>query len=162
MRNHLRVLTAASITAAVTAGLLISGDLGAQSNNDTAALSTVRNDFTNATLNDRYGFSVIAHRAEGVGPFAISGFYKFDGKGNMIGRDLVSETASDPPTVFHREYSGTYVVRSNGTGVVTLDISPDFKPQGHFTIVDGGEEIEIVFAVEGNANAFTLKKQNTD
>lgn len=152
--NTPRIATSAALFAgSVVIGLFLTGDLGAQTS------SGVRNDFSNATLNDRYGFHTIAWR--GRVPFAVSGFYRFDGRGNMRGQDVVSDT-QNPPVVAQREYEGTYEVRPNGTGTLTLDIAPDFQPRGHFIIVEGGDAIEIVFAVEGNANAFTLRKQNTD
>lgn len=146
-------------TATIATGLLVAADSGANAGETGTSAATVRNDFSNATLNDRYGFHTLAFR--GAVPFAISGFYRFDGNGGLTGRDVVSDTEA-PPVVVHREYRGTYEVRPNGTGILTLDIAPEFQPQGHFTIVDGGKAIEIVFAVEGNANAFTLRKQNTD
>lgn len=141
----------------VAIGLFLASELEAQTN--ATETRGVRNDFSNATLNDRYGFHTIAFR--GSVPFAISGFYRFNGRGSLSGQDVVSDT-EEPPVVVQREYEGTYEVRPNGTGTLTLDITPDFQPRGHFTIVEGGDAIEIVFAVEGNANAFTLRKQNTD
>jgi len=124
------------------------------------AATAVRNDFNDATLNDRYGFHVIAVSA-GKYSFAIAGYYQFFGDGTMLGRDVVSFTGFKPAIgVTEREYRGTYHVNPDGTGSLTLDISPTFQPQAHFVIVKDGEEVEIVFAVENNANAFTLKKQS--
>ena len=133
----------------LTAGESSSGDTG------------VRNDFSNASLNDRYGFHTLAF--SGDVPFAISGFYRFNGNGRLTGRDVVSAAGADESAhgVAEREYEGRYEVRANGTGTLTLDLAPDFQPTGHFVIVDDGAAIEIIFAVEGNANAFTLRKQNT-
>jgi hypothetical protein len=57
-------------------------------------------------------------------------------------------------------YTGTYQVNPDGTGTLQLDISSNFKPVGNFVIVEGGREIEIIFAVPGNLNTFTLRKQH--
>ena len=118
----------------------------------------VTNTFSNATLNDRYGFHVIAFHANGQ-PFAISGYYQFNGDGTMSGKDTVSD--GSPDVVIQRTYTGTYHVNPDGTGTLQLNMSPAFQPVGNFTIVYGGKAVEIVFAVPGNMNAFTLRKQNT-
>lgn len=122
-----------------------------------------RNSFTNATLNDRYGFHVLALRLNlpdmttGASiPFAISGYYEFNGDGTLSGKDTVSTQGQ----IIERTYRGSYHVNSNGTGTLTLSISPSFHPVGHFTIVNNGKEVEIIFAVQGNLNAFTLREQS--
>jgi hypothetical protein len=46
-------------------------------------------------------------------------------------------------------------VRSSGRHAVS-----GFQPVGNFTIVDGGKAVEIILAVPGNMNAFTLYKQS--
>jgi hypothetical protein len=51
-------------------------------------------------------------------------------------------------------------VNSDGTGTLTFDISSTFQPVGNFIIVDNGRAIEIIFAVPGNLNSFTLRKQH--
>ena len=56
---------------------------------------------------------------------------------------------------------GQYKVNADGTGSLTLFILPTFTPEGRFVITKGGDEIEIIFAVPGNLNAFTLNKQHT-
>jgi hypothetical protein len=128
-----------------------------------ASLAQVSDEFSEETLNDRYGFHVIAFSTVGTQaiPFAISGYYRFHGDGKLTGQDVVSATGPGAE-VIHREYEGTYEVNADGTGTLVLEIAPSFRPRGFFTIVKGGEAVEIVFAVEGNANAFTLRKQNTD
>jgi hypothetical protein len=141
-------VTAIALVGAVSLVLVSSRLLHAQ----------VTNTFTNATLNDRYGFHVVALHSNGQ-PFAISGYYQFNGDGTLSGKDTVS--AGSPDVIVHRSYTGTYQVNSDGTGTLQLNMSPSFQPIGEFTIVYGGKAIEIVFAVPGNMNAFTLRKQNT-
>ena len=53
--------------------------------------------FTNASLNDRYGFHVLAltmnpanPNTGGSFPFAIAGYYEFMGDGTLTGKDVVS------------------------------------------------------------------------
>jgi hypothetical protein len=126
--------------------------------------------FTNATLRDRYGFHTLALSVDlssptpttGTGvPFAISGFYRFNGDGTLTGHDWVS--AADPTNpIVERKYTGVYQVDSDGTGTLQLSFptNPSFKPVGKFTIVDSGRAIEIVFVVPGNMNTFELRKQS--
>lgn len=118
--------------------------------------------FTNQTLNDKYGFHVLALSLDptntlgGSNPFAVSGYYEFHGDGTMRGADTVSRNGVIKP----RQYTGRYQVNTDGTGTLQLDISPSFQPVGNFIIVDGGRAIEIIFAVPGNLNTFTLRKQH--
>jgi hypothetical protein len=53
------------------------------------------NHFTNATLNDRYGYSVIALHSDGH-PFAVSGYYQFNGNETRSGK-----TSSALPSPTH-------------------------------------------------------------
>jgi hypothetical protein len=127
-------------------------------------------DFGNATLNDRYGFHTFAvtlnpsdtRLGESV-PFAISGYYHFHGDGTLDGKDTVSRGEfGGPSEIEHRQYNGTYHVNSDGTGWLILDISPTFQPKGEFVMTQCGEQIEIIFAVTGNLNTFTLSKQHAE
>ncbi len=125
-----------------------------------------RRSFNNASLNDRYGFHVLAlgmnpanPTTGGSLPFAIAGYYEFMGDGTLSGRDVVSRGGDQQ--IVPREYPGIYHVNPDGTGSLTLFISPSFRPEGRFVITKGGDEIEIMFAVPGNLNAFTLNKQHT-
>ena len=118
--------------------------------------------FNNHTLNDKYGFHVLALSLDpsntlgASNPFAVSGYYEFHGDGTLNGADTVSRNG----IIIKRKYTGTYQVNSDGTGTLTLDVSPTFQPVGNFIIVDNGRAIEIIFAVPGNLNTFTLRKQH--
>src|SRR5438445_13513646 len=81
----------------------------------------VANTFTNATLNDRYGFHVVAEHSNGQ-PFAISGYYQFNGNGTLSGKDVVSD--GSPTQISQRQYTGTYQVNPDGTGTLHLNINP--------------------------------------
>jgi hypothetical protein len=118
--------------------------------------------FNNHTLDDKYGFHVLALSLDPTftlgasNPFAVSGYYEFHGDGTLNGADTVSRNG----IIIPRTYTGTYQVNSDGTGTLTLDMSPTFQPVGNFIIVDNGRAIEIIFAVPGNLNTFTLRKQH--
>jgi hypothetical protein len=102
--------------------------------------------FNNHTLNDKYGFHVLALSLDpsntlgASNPFAVSGYYEFHGDGTLNGADTVSRNGSIIP----RRYTGTYQVNSDGTGTLTLEISTTFQPVGNFVIVDNGRAIEII------------------
>jgi hypothetical protein len=120
------------------------------------------NAFSNRTLNDKYGFHVMALSLDpsntigASNPFAVSGYYEFHGDGTLNGADTVSRNGVIVP----RQYTGTYQVNADGTGTLQLNISSTFQPIGNFIIVGNGREIEIIFAVPGNLNTFTLHKQH--
>jgi hypothetical protein len=122
-----------------------------------------RRTFNNATLNDRYGFHTLAlslaqnNPTTGPSvPFAISGYYHFHGDGTLNGKDVLSAQGQ----ITERAYNGRYHVNPDGTGSLVLNIEPTFHPEGRFVITQDGEEIEIIFAVPGNLNTFTLRKQH--
>jgi hypothetical protein len=75
MNTRRLAVPAALLAGTCTVGLVLAGNMEGAEN---SASRGVRNDFSNATLNDRYGFHVIAFR--GSVPFAVSGFYRFNGK----------------------------------------------------------------------------------
>ena len=123
-------------------------------------------EFADATLHDRYGFHTFAvslnpsdTRLGASVPFAISGYYYFHGDGTLDGKDTVNTGQSGTPEIV-REYTGTYHVDSDGTGWLILDVSPTFQPKGEFVITQCGEQMEIIFAVPGDLNTFTLSKQH--
>jgi hypothetical protein len=144
------VLLVACVAIVLVAGLTFS----ARADGDKA--------FNNHTLDDKYGFHVMALTLDpsntlgASNPFAISGYYEFHGDGTLNGADTVSRNGNIIP----RTYTGTYQVNSDGTGMLQLNISPTFQPVGNFIIVDNGRAIEIIFAVPGNLNTFTLRKQH--
>jgi len=150
MRVNRSTLVAICVVAALVAGLAF------------RARAAADNKFGNHTLNDKYGFHSLALSLDpsntlgASDPFAVSGYYDFHGDGTMNGADTVSRDGNIIP----RTYTGTYQVNSDGTGTLTLDVSPTFQPVGNFIIVDNGRAIEIIFAVPGNLNTFTLRKQH--
>jgi hypothetical protein len=126
-------------------------------------MAQARNGFTDETLHDRYAFHVLAlslalpNVTTGASvPFAVAGYYSFNGNGTLTGKDTVSTQGQ----IIERSYTGTYHVNGDGTGWLKLNISPSFKPLGRFTIVNNGIDIEIIFAVPGNLNTFTLHQQS--
>jgi hypothetical protein len=125
-----------------------------------------RREFNDASLNDLYGFHTFALRVDpgnpvlgGSFPAAVSGYYRFNGDGTLHGKDTLSQGANF--LIIDREYDGTYHVNSDGTGTLTLNFSPTVQPEGRFVITRSGDQIEIIFAVPGNVNAFSLFKQHT-
>ena len=127
-----------------------------------AKQASLRPAYRNAHLNDRYGFHTLALRLDlsnpttgASAPFAISGYYQFNGDGTLIGKDTLIQNLM----VTDREYEGTYRVNPDGTGTLKLNMSPTFQPEGRFIITQGGEQIEIIFAVNQNLNTFTMYRQ---
>lgn len=136
--------------------------LAQEQDNELANQVRLRRAYRNAHLNDRYGFHTMALRLDPANPtagastpFAISGYYQFNGDGTLIGRDTVIMNLM----VTERAYEGTYRVNPDGTGTLKLNMSPTFQPEGRFIITQGGEQIEIIFAVNQNLNTFTMYRQ---
>jgi hypothetical protein len=142
-----------------------SGEQDAQAQDDgLAKQQRLRPAYRNSHLNDRYGFHVMPLRLDPAAPtagastpFAISGYYQFNGDGTLIGRDTVVMNL----TATNREYDGTYQVNPDGTGTLKLNLCPACQLEGRFVITQGGEQIEIIYVVPGNLNlnAFTLYRQ---
>lgn len=148
----------------VTITLHVNAQTSTQEQDSQAASQALqlRAAYRNAHLNDRYGFHTLALRLDTANPtagastpFAISGYYQFNGDGTLIGRDTLIMNLM----VTDRQYEGTYQVNPDGTGTLKLNMSPTFQPEGRFIITQGGEQIEIIFAVNQNLNTFTLYKQ---
>ncbi len=150
------ILSAACVSMMLAACLTLTIRARAQGNGNSHKV------FSNQSLNDKYGFHVLALSLDpsntlgASNPFAVSGYYEFHGNGTLDGADTVSRNGAIVP----RQYSGTYQVNPDGTGTLQLNISPAFQPVGKFIIVHSGREIEILFAVPGNLNTFTLRKQH--
>jgi hypothetical protein len=132
--------------------------------NESANQRGLRPAYRNSDLSDRYGFHVMPLRLDAANPttgastpFAISGYYQFNGDGTLIGRDTVVMNLM----ATRREYDGTYQVNPDGTGTLNLNLCPTCQLEGRFVITKGGEQIEIIYVVPGNLNlnAFTLYKQ---
>ncbi len=117
---------------------------------------------TNETLNGSYGYLLqefyLPHPRVPVGSTyagASTGIETFDGNGNTSG----SETGNASGTVLHFTYSGPYTVNPDCTASATLTLSNGGKATGTFTIVDGGNELELVNLGKSLVEFGTLKKQ---
>lgn len=70
---------------------------------------------TEAELNGPYGY-FFAGSAAGVGPVAAVGLVRFDGRGNVSGKDTLNTNG----TISRRSGSGNYQVNPNCTGSATV------------------------------------------
>jgi hypothetical protein len=102
---------------------------------------------TNETLNGSYGFLAqaffLAHQATPVGSAyagASTGIVTFDGKGNSSG----SETGNASGYIYHRTFTGTYSVNPDCTATATINLPNGETATGTYTIVDGGNELELL------------------
>lgn len=102
---------------------------------------------TRGTLEGRYGYAIsgqaVNAAAGPVGPFALSGYFIFDGAGKVTGgKDTVSYNGA---IVDRTVAAGSYTVDSNCSGVLTLQIIENggVSPPRHlqFVIVDDGKEL---------------------
>ena len=100
---------------------------------------------TVASLHGRYGY-FLAGPQIGVGPVAAVGIITLDGEGGLSARDTVSNNG----VIGHRNGSGTYSMKSNCTGSVSLD--GDFLGfLADFTVVPESQGGEFTFIVTNAA-----------
>ena len=87
-----------------------------------------------ASLHGAHGFSYSGTRV-GVGPVASSGRIEFDGAGGLS----ASFTTAVNGNVFTGRFSGSYLVRGDGTGSIVINL-PWLATQAHgtFVIIDNG------------------------
>ena len=102
------------LSALVVVGIPLTTNLATaqRASDENEARGGPRRVFTNASLNDRYGFHVLAltmNRADpntgGSFPFAIAGYYEFMGDGTLTGKDILSRGGDQQ--IIPREYTGT-------------------------------------------------------
>lgn len=98
------------------------------------AQSDVGADYDLGSLHGAHGFSYSGTRV-GVGPVASSGRIEFDGAGGLS----ASFTTSIDGIIFTGRFTGSYLVRGDGTGSVLINL-PWLPAQAHgsFVILDGG------------------------
>jgi hypothetical protein len=100
---------------------------------------------SNATLKGEYAFGVTNFTP----PKVVAGIKVFDGNGNLTQRDYLGDSV---PAVFapKGQESGTYMVNSDCTGSMVIDLNAPVTTGSHgvieilFVISDGGRHIHEV------------------
>ena len=91
-------------------------------------------------------------------PFAEAVRFVFDGAGNLSGTSTADFGGSSFPVTF----TGTYSVKPNCTGNLTVDAGANGIIHRDLVVVDGGREVEFVSTDSGLVIAGSMKKQRTD
>ena len=89
-------------------------------------------------------------------PFAEAVHFIFDGGGDISG----SSTADFGGTSFPVTFTGTYSVKPNCTGNLTINAGANGIIHRDLVIVDGGREVEFVSTDPGLVIAGSMKKQS--
>lgn len=118
---------------------------------------------SNATLHGSFGYTSTGTLLDSfvpppfAGPFGEVGRQTFDGKGNTEATATISSNGNINQAV---AISGTYVVNSDCTGSMTLNI-PAFGATVHadFVIDDGGAEIRAISTDSGVIETRVYRKQ---
>jgi hypothetical protein len=115
---------------------------------------------SNATLKGEYAFGITAYTPPGLssGPPSVgAGIKVFDGQGNLTQRDYRSDslrTTGQTDFAPKGQETGTYIVNSDCTGSMEIDLNVPHVPTGtssgvldiRFVISDGGRHIHEVVA----------------
>jgi len=115
---------------------------------------------SNATLNGSFGYTNTGTILAGpnAGPFGGVGRQTFDGKGNTEANATVSVNGN----ISRATIKGTYVVKSNCIGSMTLLVSAGtetFTNHVDFVIVHGGAEFRAINADPGIVLTTVANKQ---
>jgi hypothetical protein len=106
---------------------------------------------SNATLKGEYAFGVTNYTV----PEVVAGIKIFDGKGSLTQRDYAGDslrTMGQTDFAPKGQETGTYIVNSNCTGSMTINLNVPNTPAPHglieirFVISDGGRHIHEVVA----------------
>ena len=90
-------------------------------------------------------------------PFAEAVHVLFDGRGNLSGSSSADFGGSSFPVTFQ----GTYSVKTNCTGSLTVNAGTSGIIHRDLVIVDDGKEVEFVSTDPGLVIAGYMKKQHT-
>jgi hypothetical protein len=95
---------------------------------------------SNATLRGDYAFSVLIVTAP---PEVVVGLGTFDGKGGFTQIDYPGGSGL---AAFRTGQTGTYLVDSNCTGFMTINLAPGVVVENAIVISNGGRSIHAVVA----------------
>ncbi len=97
--------------------------------------------FNNGSLKGSYGFQVAKWTSDSSNNAEITlGLVTFDGAGNVSG----SDTDNDAGSVTTATFSGTYSVKSNGTGSMSLTVSNGGKATVALVIDAAGKNLQLM------------------
>jgi hypothetical protein len=109
---------------------------------------------SNASLTGRYGFAI--NGTDNGNPITAVGQIATNGNGTLAG----NETISDNGTVHNLlEVLGTYAIKSNCTGTMTIQAQRRSKQNFNVTITSGGAEIVMVETDSGTTELGTAQAQ---
>jgi hypothetical protein len=91
-------------------------------------------------------------------PFVEAVHFVFNGDGRMYGKS----TADYGGTIFPVTFTGTYLVKPNCTGSMTVDAGANGLIHRDLVVVDNGSEVDFVSTDAGVVIAGSMKKQHTE
>ena len=108
---------------------------------------------SNRTVSGSYGAQLTG--SAGAQSFAEVGIFTTDGRGNVIGQDIINLDGTTIP----RKLTGSYQVAPDCTATVELDLGGS---TAHFfgVVVLGGNEVDLNNTDPGNVVAGSIKKIN--
>jgi hypothetical protein len=109
---------------------------------------------SNASLTGRYGFAI--NGTANGNPITAMGQIATNGNGTLDGIETISDNGALGDLL---EVLGTYTIKANCTG--TLTIQPQGQPKQNFnvTVISGGKQIKMVRVDDGTTNLGTAQAQ---
>jgi hypothetical protein len=98
---------------------------------------------SNATLKGAYAFSVLTVAEPTTGPNVVVGLGRFDGGGGFSQIDYPGDSGL---SAFRTGQTGNYMVNSNCTGFMTINLAGGLEIENAIVISNGGRSIHAVVA----------------
>ena len=101
-------------------------------------------------LSGPYGFSLTQVPSSGETPTGMTGVLSFDGNGNLVGNATNVLVGTDPNQTTVKvqpfQFFGTYVINTDGTGVLTAPTGGDGQASQTiaFVIIDSGSALMLL------------------
>jgi hypothetical protein len=111
---------------------------------------------SNGSLTGSYGFAI--NGTSNGNPITAVGQIKTNGNGTIAGLETISENGTLGNLL---EVLGTYAIKSNCTGTMTIQAAGHSKQNFSVTVISGGQQIEMVQTDSGTTELGTAQAQGS-
>jgi len=111
---------------------------------------------SNASLTGRYGFAI--NGTTNGNPITAMGQIATNGNGTLAGNETISENGTVGNLL---GVLGTYAIKSNCTGTMTIQAAGHSKQNFSLTVISGGQQIDMVQTDSGTTELGTAQAQGS-
>ena len=111
---------------------------------------------SNASLTGRYGFAI--NGTTNGNPITAMGQIATNGNGTLAGNETISENGTVGNLL---GVLGTYAIKSNCTGTMTIQAAGHSKQNFDVTVISGGQQIDMVQTDSGTTELGTAQAQGS-